>query len=235
MCHAQKAEYGVFLGASYYLGELNASRHFVDVASPSVGILYRNNFNARYSLRFNGMYGKLTGSDRLFDIGLNNFRNLSFESDVFEAAMMLEFNFFAYGFKSDEKRFTPYVQVGISAFRVEPEVNSFEETPETANAESFVAPAVTSIAMPFGFGMRWMLGGGINMSVEWTMRKTFNDKLDGINNQYEIGNVYNEPVQFKHLIGFQKGNPTNNDWYSTAGIILSYRIGPKKNRCPALD
>jgi hypothetical protein len=33
--------------------------------------------------------------------------------------------------------------------------------------------------------------------------------------------------------GRQRGNPTNNDWYSFAGITLSYKLSRKESVCPA--
>jgi len=227
----KKGEYGVFLGTSYYNGELNPSKHIANVANESFGLVYRNNFNSRYSLRFNGTYGKLTGRDELFDIGLNNYRNLKMETSVIEVGMMLEFNFFSFGFTTEDSRFTPYLQVGLAGYRAKPTVESLETSSGTALSESYTGETVASVAFPFGLGVRWMIGSGINLSAEWTVHKTFNDKLDGVNNQYESGNVRDEPGQYSHFIGFQKGNRTNNDWYSFVGIVLSYRVGPRKNDC----
>lgn len=223
------------LGGSYYLGELNPSRHFAGVTNPAGGLIYRYNTNSRYALKFSALYGKLTADDDLFDIGLNNYRNLSFESSLLEFSGQLEFNFYPYGLRMSEVPYSPYIFCGLSGYRAQPQVESLPETEQTALAESYTGETVTAISFPFGFGMKFMLKGGLNIGLEWSIRKTFNDKLDGINNQYETGNVYDEPVQHRQLIGFQKGNPSNNDWYSFAGILITYRPGPKKNACPGIN
>jgi hypothetical protein len=217
------------------LGELNPSKHFVGVAQPAGGLIYRHNINTRYAWKFSGMYGKLQADDNLLDIGLNNYRNLSFESSVMEASMQLEFNFMQYGIRMSDDRYSPYIFCGLSVFRATPEVKSLTVTEATAVQEEYVGETLTSVAFPFGLGMKFMLAGGLNIGFEWSMRKTFTDDLDAIDNQYQVGNVYNKPIEHKQLIGFQKGNNANNDWYSFAGIIISYRPGPKKNACPGLD
>jgi hypothetical protein len=232
---AQKREYGVFLGTSYYVGELNPSRHFSGVAQPAGGLIFRHNINTRYAWKFSGMYGKLQADDHLTTIGLNAYRNLSFKASVIEFSSQIEFNFMQYGTRMSDDRYSPYIFCGLSLFRTTPEVKSLEVTEATAVEESYTGQRLTSVAFPFGLGMKFMLPNGINIGLEWSMRKTFTDELDAIDNQYQVGNVHNRPVEHRQLIGFQKGNGSNNDWYSFAGIILSYRPGPKKNACPGLD
>jgi hypothetical protein len=73
------------------------------------------------------------------------------------------------------------------------------------------------------------------------MRKTFTDYIDDISTMYYIdyntlpsGDIgaaefLSDPSSVKHEPGMQRGNSQNNDWYSVAGITLTYRfsIGEK--------
>jgi hypothetical protein len=66
------------------------------------------------------------------------------------------------------------------------------------------------------------------------MRKTFTDYLDDISQKYyidfdtvgEIGEdqTLSDPSDIKHQPGQYRGNPDNNDWYSYAGLTISYRF-----------
>ena len=55
-------EVGVFLGSSYYIGDLNEN-HF-ELAQPAVGLIYRNNLNRRFALKASAWSGELRGSDK---------------------------------------------------------------------------------------------------------------------------------------------------------------------------
>jgi hypothetical protein len=69
------------------------------------------------------------------------------------------------------------------------------------------------------------------------MRKTFTDYIDDISQEYYIdfnavpdqskigaSQYLSDPSATKHAPGMQRGNPQNNDWYSFAGITISYRF-----------
>ena len=45
--HKKSVELGVFLGGSYYIGDLNPIRHFDQFTKPAGGLVCRYNFNPR--------------------------------------------------------------------------------------------------------------------------------------------------------------------------------------------
>lgn len=211
--NAQHSEIGVLLGASYYVGELNPSDPFLNKINPAVGILYRRNLNKRYSLRYGLNYGLLSAEDEYNKAEWNTVRNLSFSTSIVEASALLEFNFLPYEINNyNTSPFTPFVFIGAAAFRVTPEVKN-NQTNTTSSSKSFIAPSI-----PFGVGFKFDFVGNMGVNIEWGIRKTFTDEIDGLENTYTNG--------------YQMSNSKNNDWYSFAGITLNYKILTKTDRCP---
>ena len=232
--YSQKSGFGLFLGGSYYNGEFNPSRHVV-VSNPALGIFYDSHLNSRYTFRTIASYGKLTGSDADFDIGLNNFRNMSFEARVLDLSGQIHFNFIPFGNTLNVKPYTPYIFVGLAIFNVNPEVTALSsDTVNTAYPKEESSENFTSIAMPFGVGFKAIFGT-ITLGIEWNFRKTWTDKVDGLENQYLSGNTYEDPIQYNQPQGFQKGIYNTNDWYSFIGLTISYRPRPQKNACPGQE
>ncbi|MCF8389706.1 MAG: DUF6089 family protein [Bacteroidales bacterium] len=78
------------------------------------------------------------------------------------------------------------------------------------------------VSIPFSAGYKFNLGKKLSAGLELTSRKTFTDnKIDGFMNP-EI----QEP-KF-HLVG-------NNDWYTFAGIFVTYKIFNYRDDCPTYD
>jgi hypothetical protein len=229
----QSQEWGVFLGGSYYNGEINPSRQ-VTPSKPAFGILWDVHMNDRYTFRTIGTYGELQADDNMHDIGLNNFRDLQFETNVLDLSGQLHFNFLPFGNTINVKPYTPYIFIGLSIFNVEPSVSSLNtDTITTATPKESYSRNVTSVAVPFGAGFKAIFGTW-TVGLEWNFRKTFTDEIDGIDNQYDFGNTNNEPAQLNQPVGFQKGHIHTNDWYSFIGFTISYRPQPKKNACPGM-
>ncbi len=232
---AQGGDVGIFVGGSYYLGEINPSKHIVQVSKPAFGLFYDAHLNSRYTFRTIGTYGKLEADDNLHDIGLNNFRDLSFKARVIDISGQLIFNFLPFGNTLNVKPYTPYIFVGLSVFNVNPQVSSLNsDSASTAYPKESYSSSITSVALPFGAGFKAILGN-FTFGFEWNFRKTWTDLIDGLNNQYEIGNNYDDPIQYHQPEGFQKGIFNTNDWYSFIGITLSFRPSIEKNQCPAMD
>ena len=233
--NAQNSEFGLLLGASYYMGELNPRKHFAEVSSPAIGIYHDAQINSRYTWRTIGTFGKLKAHDNLTDIGLNNYRDLQFETNIYELSGQIHFNFLPYGVSISEHPFTPYIFIGLSLFHVDPHVSSLNaDTVSTALPKEDYTRSLTSVSVPFGFGFKAIFGK-ISLGLEWSFRKTFTDAVDGIDNQYLTGNVNDEPEQHPQPKGFQKGIFNTFDWYSYGGITISFRPDFNKNSCPAIN
>src|SRR3989304_6104795 len=65
----KSSELGIFLGGSYYTGDLNPSGHLNRFTRPAAGALYRVNFNPRFSAKAIGSFGMKVNTAKR--IGIN--------------------------------------------------------------------------------------------------------------------------------------------------------------------
>src|ERR1700690_1724045 len=72
-------EFGIFLGGSYYIGELNHV-HLGPLTQPAGGVVYRYNFNPRFDIKANLLFGSVRGDDSQSGNSAQVARNLSFKS-----------------------------------------------------------------------------------------------------------------------------------------------------------
>jgi hypothetical protein len=99
-------------------------------------------------------------------------------------------------------------------------------------------------AIPLGFGYRWDIGAHLNLGFEYIYRITLCDYIDGVSGKYVSQFEFNQnlsPGDAKLAIqvadkqpyfndalpnkpGSLRGNPGNNDSYSTFSITLAYRV-----------
>jgi hypothetical protein len=109
--------------------------------------------------------------------------------------------------------------------------------------------SLTQIGIPFGLGLKYSLLKKFCIGLEWGMRKTFTDYLDDVSTVYpdpiiieaESGPVaaalsdrtYKDPGQVVNNTGLQRGNSHTKDWYSFAGIFITYKIKGKNAHCAA--
>jgi len=210
--YSQHSEIGILGGTAYYIGEINPSIQVINEFNPAVGVFYRKNISTRYALRVGGNYAKVSATDNISTTKLSDYRNISFSSDLMEAYGVLEFNFLPY--QIDNYRtssFSPYVFIGAAVFRVEPELKN-NSTGLTSSQGALI-----SASIPFGLGVKFNLTGNLGAGIEWGMRKTFTDEVDGLS-----------PTLFN---GYQLSNSQNNDWYSIVGITLNYKILTKRDHC----
>ena len=210
---AQKtAEIGVFLGRSYYNGEINPKTHWGNgVGSFTYGAGFRYNLNKRYSLKAMLIRTTLSAEDKSAELLFNTFRNASFETKLTEFSGSIEFNFLPYKMGDKQHFFSPYLFVGISAYKYDPNLDIAVTPLEEITGG-------TSFALPFGPGMKLSLGKKFALAVEWGFRKTSNDELDGLPNRIEDI--------------FELGKPNDNDWYTVTGFLLTYKI-TDEGPCPS--
>src|ERR1035437_1644984 len=118
---SSSAEIGVFLGGSYYTGDLNPSGHFNRFTRPALGVLYRLNFNPRMAVKGIISYGTIEADDAYAKEESQRNRNLSFKSKLYEFAVEAEFNFLPYATGSKKLAITtPYVFAGVAVFHFDP-------------------------------------------------------------------------------------------------------------------
>jgi hypothetical protein len=197
----RNSDYGVFAGASSYIGDINPGRIMYSPL-PAGGIFYRYNFHPRYSLRGNIFLGGIRADDLDFNNNFQQTRAKSFSGTVGELAVQFEFNFLPYSTQGKLWDFSPYFAAGTGvAF-----VNSV--------SSSFVP------VIPFSAGFKINVYKNMGLEAEYGFRKTFYDNFDGLKD-------FIAPSDFAWL--------QNNDWYSFAGIALTWKIYNRLAGCPAYD
>lgn len=251
---AQKFEFGLFGGSSYYIGDLSPSQHFL-FTKPAGGFLYRYNINPRFSFKLNAFYGTLEARD---DISRANIkRNLSFKSSILDFAAEIELNFFKYK-TGDEKMFvSPYIFAGIAVFSFNPKAKYLGKWYDlqplgTEGQGTSLYPerkpySLISVSFPFGMGIKRSITKNICCGAEWGLRKTNTDYIDDVSKTYadpKILNAEHAPIsatladrslnQSQSHTNLQRGNPSTKDWYSFAGIFVTISI-KKKTTCGNLD
>jgi hypothetical protein len=112
-------EIGIGIGMGHYFGDLNPEIRF-NRPKTAFGIFYRKQINNYISVRLSGEYALLGYSDRYSNNDVQRARNLSFNSNVWEAGISGDFNFFRFQPGFDAYSFTPYIGLGIGAFSYDP-------------------------------------------------------------------------------------------------------------------
>ncbi len=102
-------------------------------------------------------------------------------------------------------------------------------------------------AIPLVIGYRWDLGQHLNLGIEYMWRMTFFDYLDGVSGKYLSQSEYNANLSpadaalamriadkqpyFNNSIpsfpGTLRGNPSNNDSYSSITITFYYKVNAR--------
>jgi hypothetical protein len=182
-----KADFGVILGGSYYLGDLNPGKQFHNI-KPSLGTLIRFNINKRYAVRLSGCYMSLAASAAdSRELRLPYPYNPSFSTNLLDFTGQIEFNFLPYITGEDKLVGSTYIAGGIGYAL------------GLSNGISF-------LTIPFGIGAKFNITERLSTGIEWSYRKTFNDNIDNVTS----------PLGHSAL--------HNNDWYSTFGLLITYKF-----------
>lgn len=243
-----RSELGLLLGGSYYIGDLNQYGHFKNT-QPAVSLLYRFNINHRVAWRINASYGSVRASD--FDAKndvLRN-RNLSFASNIFEAATGIEFNYFPFQFGHPRYNATAYLLAEIGVFSMNPmtelDGRKYELQPLGTEGQSSELSSKghysrTQLTIPLGFGFKASIGPKVSIGVEYAIRKTFTDYIDDVGSSRYISSAeladVNGPLaatlanrSLDQSRYGKRGNASTKDWYAFFGATITFRLGnPKK-------
>ena len=248
--YSQAAEIGVLGGVSYYLGDLNPNRHFYNNKFGG-SIFYRDKIRKsdRLSLRIQLSYGKVEAFDADSKSQDQINRNLSFQSKIIEFGPMIEINFLPYEVGSRRKPCTPYLFMGIIYFKMNAmgryndswlELQSLRTEGQGTPANSSKPYRLNQISVPIGLGIKVNITSRIALGLEYGIRKTFTDYLDDVSGNYIHPTILSEnngqlsadisdpslnnQGSFSYNNGVARGNPNNKDWYTFAGISLSFRL-----------
>ncbi len=201
----RKSDIGIFAGTSFYMGDLNPVKYFY-LPRYAVGSFYRYNFEPRNSIRLSGIYHKLSGNSSNYGDPYVKSLNASFDATFIDVSANYEFNFIPYKTANRKMNHSLYLTAGLGY--------NFVVTSNVPDAKSH-------FLLPFGIGYKINTSKKMSAGVELTVRKAFTDSgIDGVTN---IASETN-----KSLFG-------NKDWYTFAGIFISYKIFNYRDDCPAYE
>ena len=207
--HAQEYKYeiGGAAGTSFYMGDANRTKLYLH-PGVSGGFLFRYNLNFLWSIKTGIFAASVSGKSE--DSG-NTFPfagQASFHRMLAELGTQVEFNFFPYSDKYaylGTKPYTPYLFTGAGVTYA-------------SGDKSFVGANI-----PFGMGFKYKLKNRMNIGIEFSMRKLFDDDFDVI----EKTTGWNLDKPFNIESSFLK----NRDWYSFTMIFLTWEFGTREDPC----
>ena len=199
-----KYDVGPMLGMTGYLGEGNNGNLFKH-PSFTVGGLFRYNHNSRWAFKANLNYANIRGNSMYDETWYPDGANYKFNSSLIDMGLTAEFNFLNYGLGPAYKKYkpiTPYMVAGVGfVFAI----------CDGHNQASFT--------IPIGIGVKYKLKDRMNLGFEFTMRKEFSDRIDGLSDLFDI----------KHSFG------KNTDWYSFATFTVSFEFGKRCIKCNYIE
>jgi len=243
----QNTEIGILLGTSYYLGDLNTT-HF-NQPLPAAGLIIRKNIDKRFAYKAEVMYLNIKSDERNSGDTIAKNRGLHFKSPIYELSGQVEFNFLPFQPGNPLYTWTPYVYSGISIFHFNPQaenkngswVDLQELGTEGQGTTSFPDKEKYSLiqyAIAMGGGFKIAVNSSFNIILEYGVRKTFTDYLDDVSTTYPgtLLDMTNEAAYMSdpigtHALGEQRGDPDKKDWYSFAGITLSFKLNNNTKGC----
>lgn len=246
-------EVGASAGLANYSGDLSPSNIGPVVAQSheALGAFAKFNMNPRFSAKLGFTYAVISGADSKSGIDSQKRRNLSFNSDIYELAGILEVNIFNFSSIEGETVFTPYLSVGFGAFKFDPTTEFNGEIVRlqplgTEGQGSSAAPSnpkynLVQMNIPFGGGAKFKLADNITGFVDLNWRWTYTDYLDDVSTFYidpevllaENGSLAvslsNRTGEFLGEDGYVsngnvRGGPTVNDYYFSGSVGISYAI-----------
>jgi hypothetical protein len=244
----QHHEIGLSVGVANYYGDLQPKFIASSGYMPMAGIVYKYFMSPRVGLRFGASYTSLTAADSLSNIPINQARNLSFATRLFEFHGALELNLLP--IEVMRMKVTPYVFGGIAAFYFNP----FAEDP--AGNKQFLRPLSTegqglslypdrkpyslvNMSFPLGGGFKFFIGKTLMVTPEIGFRYTNTDYLDDVSKSYVNldtllaykgalakamayrGNTLPTWDRNNPNYGFQRGDTKANDWYWFGNITVT--------------
>ncbi|MDE6243059.1 MAG: porin family protein [Muribaculaceae bacterium] len=195
-------EVGGGLGMTGYLGDANTANLW---GHPGWDItaLMRYLPNNRFAFKTNLYVGSVSGNSADMENVFPDMQTYKFRTTFYEIGELVEFNFFKYGMGESYrklKRWSPYITAGLSLL-----------------VWSNDGRGSATVAIPLGAGVKFKLNRRVNLGMEFLMKKTLSDRVDG--------KELSDPYGIKHA--FMK----NTDWISTLSFTISYEFSERCRAC----
>ncbi|RYY35877.1 MAG: hypothetical protein EOP46_08480 [Sphingobacteriaceae bacterium] len=230
LLHAQTWEIGAGIGGAGYMGDLNQNNP-LQISGISLSGFLKYNFNGYLSVKGNLNFAKIGAADSTSNNAYRQNRNLDFRNRILEGSVMGEFNFMHYIPDAGKNKFTPFVFLGFGLAINSPytEINDRRVYLRNQKTEGQSYPPYI-MAIPFGAGVKYNIGGKFNLIGDIGYRYAFTDYLDDVSGAYV--NPATQGTLARRLAdrspgrnavtGSQRGDLRRNDMYMFINISLSY-------------
>jgi len=205
-----KNEIGGGVGCSSYMGDANINNPFLEL-HPSFGLIFRKNINFRWTFKADLLMGGVSGntgnSDNVY------FKNSAaeFKRNFFELGGQMEFNFLPYSDKFaylQTSKLAPYMMAGLG-FTFAPGNETF-----------------FGLNLPVGLGVKYKVVNRVNLGLEYSIRKLFNDSFDAPDkSKFHLDNPYQ----------MNRGALKNRDWYTVLLFSITWDFGPNDRKCTNIE
>lgn len=244
----RKANLTFFGGFSNYSGELQERRFTINQAHAAFGAGLSLELKPKWFLHGTLKKGKVSGNDKFSKRPENRARNLNFYSNIYEAALTLEYTFF----DLQVNKWTPYINAGAALFRYNPHGEGYRELRQySTEGQGFIDGIepyrIITLSLPVGAGLRVRITDNTYLGYEIGIRKTFTDYIDDVSKTYVDQDLLflnrgqdAVDVAFRAddldrtlaypAAGTLRGSPKTKDWYYFSGITLSIGITNKEGR-----
>ena len=217
--NSQRNEIGLLVGGSNYIGDVGPTTYIdpISYGTYSYGILYRNNFSDRFSVRTQISSSDIKSSDLMDNSPeYRKLRGKSFENTIQEISLAIDFNFTEFDVQDDKFQFSPYVSTGLSYFRYDGIHYPLGQTTSQSYGKS------SDFAIPITIGIKSKLLKTLVLGLEVTARHTFTENLDGSYPTFENTEIYSEK---------RFGSGLSQDWIVFSGLTLTYVFGNYECKC----
>lgn len=249
--NAQFVEVGGFGGGLSFIGDVNEG-DVLSNTNAAFGGFFQYNIHPHFSVALGFMKGTLEAKDRSSKHENIRERNLSFKSDLMEFSLIPAFNILPFIPKKKGQVFAPYLGIGLGLILFNPTtkyegrwIELREIGTEGQGLEGYKEKySLVELAIPILFGLKYSVGGRLNIALEVGYRFTTTDYLDDVSTIYHsestlINNselavaLSNRTEEYtgtsaSHLNGTRRGNANNMDAYLTFGARISYSLYKKK-------
>lgn len=236
-------------GFSNYSGDLQEKRFTLDQANLSIGAGLSYELFSKFLIRGQLQYGKLSANDKFSDRQLLKNRNLNFQSQLIEGSFLADYSLFDL---LDDKKFTPYVFVGVALYRFNPYTYDQDDNKVFLNNLGTEGQGLAQypdrkrynlvqVSIPFGGGVRFRINENTFLGYELGLRKTSTDYIDDVSTTYVDQAVLQaargakavelafrtdelKPNEPYPPNGTVRGGANYKDWYYFSTITLSIGI-----------
>lgn len=205
---AQLHEVGISLGGSNYVGDIGPTT-VIRPNAPAYGLIYKYNRNPRISYRASLTSMKMIAHNSESKNEIRQQFDVGFNKTITEFTGGIDFNFLNYEISHWKRARSVYLILELAIFHFKKAVGT---------AEDYTYKSQISTALPFGVGYKTQISDRLVLGLEARIRFTFTDDIDD-------GQFYKDGVLKDHPENAKFNDPSTNDWYSFAGLTLTYTFG----------